>query len=109
MADNLDKIGSVCELDHDRNKVAVADAGRVDLYDIRCPGRRLYAWDTNVFGTVEDKYVSFDLLQTAKIATSNPAKPTALNCTTGLETLVGCCLGTNKIQAFPVDHSQMDI
>ena len=44
---NLSRIGAFAQLEIDGQKVAVSDEGRLDLFDIRCAGRRLFAWDCN--------------------------------------------------------------
>jgi len=108
LSKSLSRIGSVCQLTLGQQKIAVSDQARIDLFDVRCPGRRLFAWETNTFGKYEDKFSNYDTLLSAPVS-ENTWENKNIYKVDGCEVIIGANLETGKINGYPVNHACVDI
>lgn len=108
LSKSLSRIGSFCQLKLDKQKLAVSDQARIDLFDVRCPGRRLFAWECNTFGKYEDKFSNYDTLLSAPVS-ENTWENKNIYKFDGCEVIVGANLDTGKINGYPVNHACVDV
>lgn len=68
LAQNLNRIEAVLQLKKSAYNFFLSDEQNCTIYDLRCPGRRLHVYDHRTVGFAdEDKYLSYDLLDSCLV------------------------------------------